>query len=177
MYVISFFQERKISPKSKFWGRISCGRPRGYPGRRPGAKTSVKHSKSWKKQAFRCGRPWPEGADVHDPRGVQKNFGQKNFGLNFRSLFLSKNRLPKMQLEICPEASPRFSRGHSQDLGYSFQSQRALPRGKNWLPTVSRQFLTRNYPYPNCLFNASQIASPPQERGFFLLSKLPPWWG
>ena len=27
-----------------------------------------------------------EGADVHDPWGVQKNFGQKNFGLNFRSL-------------------------------------------------------------------------------------------
>ena len=22
------------------------------------------------------------GADVHDPRAVQKNFGQKNFGLN-----------------------------------------------------------------------------------------------
>ena len=26
-----------------------------------------------------------------------------------------------------------------------------MPRGKNWLPTVSRQFLTRNYPRSNCL--------------------------
>ena len=45
-----------------------------------------------KKQAFRCGRPWPEGADVHDPGGVQKNSGEKNlnFGLNFRSLEISK---------------------------------------------------------------------------------------
>ena len=38
-------QERKISPKSKFWGRISGGRPCGYPGGRPGAKTSVRPSK------------------------------------------------------------------------------------------------------------------------------------
>ena len=53
-------QERKSSPKSKFWGRISGGRPRGYPGGRPGAKTSVKPSKSWKNK--HC------GADVHDPK-------------------------------------------------------------------------------------------------------------
>ena len=26
-----------------------------------------------------------------------------------------------------------------------------MPRGKNWLPTVSWQFLTLNYPRPNCL--------------------------
>ena len=78
--------ERKSSPKSKFRGRISGGRPRRYPGGRPGAKASVMLSKSWKNKDF--------GADVHDPkartsitsiRGVQKNFGQKNFGLNFRS--------------------------------------------------------------------------------------------
>ena len=78
-------QEQKSSPKSKFWGRISRGCPRGYPGGHPGAKTSVK-LKILEKQAFRRGRPWPEGADVHDPRGVQVNFGQKYFGLSFRSL-------------------------------------------------------------------------------------------
>ena len=33
---------------------------RGYPGGRPGAKTSVKPSKSWKNKHF--------GADVHDPK-------------------------------------------------------------------------------------------------------------
>ena len=50
-----------------------------------GAKTSVRSSKSWKKHF---------GADIHDPKartsmapgGFLKNFGQKNFGLNFRSL-------------------------------------------------------------------------------------------
>ena len=46
-----------------------------------GAKTSVKPSKSWKNKHF--------GADVQ----VQKNFGQKNFGLNFRSL--NSQRVPK----------------------------------------------------------------------------------
>ena len=61
-----------------------------------------------------------------------------------------------------------------------FPAQRALrdilmPRGKNWLPTVSRQFLTRNCPRPNCLLNAPQIASPPQERQFFLFQNNP--WG
>ena len=79
-------QERKSSPKSKFWGRISRGRPRGNLGGRPGAKASVGPSKSWKNKHF--------GAGIHDPkartsmtrRGWKKNFGLKKFGLNFRSL-------------------------------------------------------------------------------------------
>ena len=54
------FQERKSSPKSKFWCRISRGCPRGYPGGRPGAKASVRPSKSWKNKHF--------GADIHDPK-------------------------------------------------------------------------------------------------------------
>ena len=54
------FQERKSSPKNKSWGRISRGRQRGYPGGRPGAKTSVRPSKSWKNKHF--------GADIHDPK-------------------------------------------------------------------------------------------------------------
>ena len=78
--------ERKSNPKSKFWGRISGGRPRACPSGRLGAKTSVKPSKSWKKASIsvrtsmtrRHGRPWV--------LGVHKNFGQKNFGLYFRSL-------------------------------------------------------------------------------------------
>ena len=49
-------QERKSSPKSKFWGWISGRRPRGYPGGRPGAKTSVRPSKSCKNNHFWCGR-------------------------------------------------------------------------------------------------------------------------
>ena len=73
----------EFSEKRKFWGRISRGRPHGYPGRRRGAKASVRPSKSWKKKNKHC------GADVHDPKartsmspgGVLKYFGQKSFGL------------------------------------------------------------------------------------------------
>ena len=34
---------------------------------------------------------------------------------------------------------------------------RLMSRGKNSLPTVSRQFLTRNYPRPNCRVIARQV--------------------
>ena len=40
------------NPNSKFWGWISDGRPRGHSGRRPGAKTSVRPSKSRKIKLF-----------------------------------------------------------------------------------------------------------------------------
>ena len=52
-------------------------------------------------------------------------------------------------------------------------SQRALrdilmSRGKNCLPIVSRQFLTRNYPRPNRLLKClPNCLSPTQERAFF----------
>ena len=80
-------QERKSSPKSKFWGRISRRRPRGYPGGRPGAKTSVRPSKSWKEKNKHF------GADIHDseaqtsmtPERFLKKSGQKNFRLSLRS--------------------------------------------------------------------------------------------
>ena len=82
-------QERKISPKRKFLGRT----PRGHPGviradipaqnfgqgsQNPG-KTSI-----WARISMtrRRGRP--------RPKGISKNFGQKNFGLNFRSLCKKK---------------------------------------------------------------------------------------
>ena len=85
----AIIQEPKSSPKSKFWGRISGGRPSGYPGGRPGPKTSVRPSKSWREKNF--------GADVHDlkARGVQKNFGQKTSGLNFRSLIMATGGLER----------------------------------------------------------------------------------
>ena len=50
------------------------------------------------KQAFRCGRPWPEGADVQLPWAVQKNFGQKNFGLNFCSLKSEMPAVPQSEV-------------------------------------------------------------------------------
>ena len=91
-------QERKISPKRKFSGRISRGHPGviradvptqnfGQGPRNPG-KTSI-----WVRTSMtrRRGRPRPQG--------IFKNFGQKNFGLKFRPLtvhtlreFMSKIR-------------------------------------------------------------------------------------
>ena len=98
-----FCQERKSTPNSKFWGRISRGRPRRYPGGHPGAKTSVRPSRSWKTKHL--------GADIHDPKartsitpGVLKTFGRKNFGLNFRSY--SENPSPEPFLERCVAVRP-----------------------------------------------------------------------
>ena len=53
-------------------------------------------------------------------------------------------------------------------------SQRALrdrlmSRGKNCLPTVSRQFLTRNYPLPNCLLKCLPNCLSPTREGFLIL--------
>ena len=74
---------RKISPKRKCSGRTSCGHPGvirmdipaqnfGQGGRNPG-----------KKQAFRHGHPWPEGADVHAPKGFPKTSVRKTLGWIF----------------------------------------------------------------------------------------------
>ena len=57
----------------------------GHPGRTSRIKTSVR-SRNPRKQACRCGDPSPEGADVHDPKGVQKQSGLEKFGLRSRSL-------------------------------------------------------------------------------------------
>ena len=87
-------QERKISPKRKFSGRTSRGHPgvirADIPGQNFGqgprntGKTNISARTSVTR---RRGRPRPQG--------VSKNFGQKNFGLNFRSL---KNEKKKKKL-------------------------------------------------------------------------------
>ena len=77
-------QERKSSPKRKFSGWISRGHP-GSIARISRTKTSVRILETMGKQAFWRGHPWPEGADVHDPKGFQK-FRSEKFRLNFRSL-------------------------------------------------------------------------------------------
>ena len=70
-------QERKIGPKRKFLGRTSCGHP-GVIRADIQPKTSVRVVKILeKKQAFWRGHPWPEGADVHDPKGFQKLRSEK----------------------------------------------------------------------------------------------------
>ena len=60
----------------------------------PGPKSSVRPSKSWKKGTRHWGNDIhdPKAPDVHDPREAQKNFG-----LIFRSLFLSLCQIWHMQ--------------------------------------------------------------------------------
>ena len=58
-------------------------------------------------------------------------------------------------------------------------SQRALrdrlmARGKNCLPTVSRQFLTRNYPRANCLLKWLPNCLSPTREGFLSSFKIIP---
>ena len=55
------FQERKSSPKSKFWGRISGGRPRGYPRWMSDGKNFGHALEILKKNKH-------FGADIHDPK-------------------------------------------------------------------------------------------------------------
>ena len=62
---------------------------------------------------------------------------------------------------------------------FHFSSQRALrdrlmSRGKNCLPTVSRQFLTRNYPRPNCLLKCLPNCLSPTREGFLSSFKINP---
>ena len=78
-------QERKISPKRKFLGRISCGHPGVIRADIPAQNFSqgTQHPGklsiwAWISRTRRRGRPRPSG--------IPKNFGQKNFGLNFCSL-------------------------------------------------------------------------------------------
>ena len=83
---VAKIQERKISPKRKFWGWTCRGHPGviradvpaqnfSQGGQNPGKKkTSISARTSMTR---RRGRPRPEG--------FSKNFGQKNFGLNCRS--------------------------------------------------------------------------------------------
>ena len=51
---------------------------------------------------------------------------------------------------------------------------RLMSRGKNCLPIVSRQFLTRNYPRPNCLLKCLPNCLSPTREGFLSSFKIDP---
>ena len=51
---------------------------------------------------------------------------------------------------------------------------RLMSRGKNCLPTVSRQFLTRNYPHPNCLLKCLPNCLSRTREGFLSSFKINP---
>ena len=69
------------------------------------------------------------------------------------------------------EKSPFFYKGsHTQRA----LRDRLMSRGKNCLPTVSRQFLTRNYPRPNCLLKCLPNCLSPTREGFLSSFKINP---
>ena len=49
-----------------------------------------------------------------------------------------------------------------------------MSRGKNSLLTVSRQFVTRNYPRPNCLLKCLANCLSPAREFFFVFQNCPP---
>ena len=77
-------QERKISPKRKFLGRISRGHPGVLCADIPAQNFGKASIWARTSMARRRGRPRPQD--------IFKNFGQKNFGLNFRSLLRGQTR-------------------------------------------------------------------------------------
>ena len=62
--------------------------------------------------------------------------------------------------------TPKFTQGALRD--------RLMSRSKNCLPTVSRQFLTRNYPRPNCLLKCLLNCLSPTREGFLSSFKINP---
>ena len=74
------------SKKSAQRGSFGDGCPadiRGSFARISRPKTSVRALKILEKQAFGRGHPWPEGVDVHDPKGFPKTLVRKTLGWIF----------------------------------------------------------------------------------------------
>ena len=83
------------------------------------------------------------------------------------------------ELGLHVKSEPLMSDPHPHSPWNRLPTQRALrgilmPRGKNWLPTVSRQFVTRSYPHPNCLLKCLPNCLSPTRDGFFSSFKIAP---
>ena len=83
MALQNLLSRTKNQPKEEVFGtdisRTSGGHSRGYPG----PKLRSGQVKILEKQAFQRGHPWPEGADVHDPKGFPKTSVRKTLGWIF----------------------------------------------------------------------------------------------
>ena len=91
----SMSQERKISPKRKFWGRISRGHPGVIRAGYPGPKLRSGRSKPWKNKHL--------GADIHDPK-ARTSTTLRDF---------QKLRSEKLWAEFSfPNVFPGKTRGH-----------------------------------------------------------------
>ena len=85
-----FFETFLLTPPKRPFLRLFCDFGPGGPGDSCKWRLGSQPYRSERRILFFClrGRPWPEGADVHHPRGSQEDIMQENCGLIFRSLFL-----------------------------------------------------------------------------------------
>ena len=80
-------------------------RTSGGHSRIPRPKTSVRAVKILEKQPFSRGYPWPEGADVHDPKGFSKTSVRKTLGWIFVPYLIREKSREKLDT---PAALPLF---------------------------------------------------------------------
>ena len=108
-----------------------------------------------------CAGPVSHSVDGHRRRNPRKK-NQRPPGLPdlLTQVSNSKNGSQEALAEPAPECQTTPSQRALRD--------RLMSRGKNCLPTVSRQFLTRNYPRPNCLLKCLPNCLSPTEGFFFL---------
>ena len=115
-HLSSNIQERKSSPKSKFWGWISRGRPRGYPGGRPGAKNFGQALKILENKHF--------GADIHDPKA--------RTSMTPRAFFFFLIRSKKLRAEFSFPKYPQATQDRGQESKNSPQCQKTTLRLKKF---------------------------------------------
>ena len=132
--------------------------------------------------------PSPTKQSTKNPRKIREN-SEQNSGQNSGRKFEKFGKLSFCNfsdLSFCGWKGNRHFRHSRQNRQQRektplskttvFTTQRALrdilmSRGKNCLPTVSRQFLTRNYPRPNCPLKCLPNCLSPHKRGLFILNQ------
>ena len=101
-------------PQYRVLGGISCRRQGGYPGGHPHPKNSLPHRSERGNIMFFARMSMTQGADVHDPRGPQKNFMQETFGLILRSVLLFFPRIGCLNMGKARLLTLPYSFAHSQ---------------------------------------------------------------
>ena len=112
-------------------------------------------------------RGFEKGLASHSTQNTTKNISQSSVLLliSMQRKKRTEKRLEFMVWEGFPCANPLCPPTPSQRA----LRDRLMSRGKNCLPTVSRQFLTRNYPRPNRLLKCLPNCLSPTREGLFIL--------
>ena len=87
------FKNEKSAQRGSFWDGHPADIWRSFA-RISRPKNSVWAVKILEKQAFRRGHPWPEGADVHNPKGFPKTSVRKELWAEFSVPTIVSRELP-----------------------------------------------------------------------------------